>query len=317
MTGSPAADADSACLLSARGVTWLGLGANVLLAATKTVGGVMLRSQTLLADGLHSASDLTTDLMVLLSVGVSQRPPDLEHPYGHRRIGTVVAFFVAVVLGAAAVWIFYLALTALGKPGGLAGNIFAQELSPRAAVLAMVLAGITIPVKEVLYRMTNCVGRRLNDLSLQANAWHHRSDAFTSLAATAGLAGVAFGGQDWAFLDEATALVLAAFLLWVAIRIGFRAISELVDRAPDKALQAAVRAAVGSVQGVRSYHAFRARQVGGRVAIDVHVQVDPALTVAQGHDIAAAVKHTVLNADVRIAEVMVHVEPSSYAGPAG
>ncbi len=310
MTGSPhAADADSACLLSARGVTWLGLGANVLLAAVKTVGGLLLRSQALLADGLHSASDLTTDLMVLLSVGVSRRPPDLEHPYGHRRIGTMVALAVALVLGAAAVWIFYLALTALGR-GGLAGNVFAGKLSPRAAVLAMILAAITIPVKEVLYRMTNRVGRRLNDLSLQANAWHHRSDAFTSFGATAGLAGVAFGGDDWAFLDEATALVLAGFLLWVAVRIAFRAVSELVDRAPDKALQAAIRAAVGSVQGVRSFHAFRARQVGGRVAIDVHVQVAPALTVAEGHDIAKAVKHTALNADARIAEVMVHIEPS-------
>ena len=301
--------------LSARGVTWLGVGANVLLMAVKTIGGYMLGSRALVVDGLHSASDLTTDFMVLLSVGVSRRPPDDCHPYGHRRIGTMLAMGVAAVLGAAAVWIFYVALTALGQPGHATGGLFGQTLSAEHGAWAMALAAMTIPIKEMLYRMTNCVGKRLQDLSLQANAWHHRSDAFTSVAATAGLAGVAFGGQKWAFLDDATALVLASFLLYVAIRISVRAIAELVDRAPDEAMQAVIRQTVVDTAGVRGFHALRARQTGGQIAVDVHVQVDPELTVQQGHDIATAVKRDVLAAGTHVVEVMVHIEPAEPDQP--
>ena len=311
--GSTSDEAPRSGVLGPRGVTWLGLLANVLLAAIKTTGGFMLRSGALVADGLHSASDLTTDFMVLLSVGVSGRPPDVCHPYGHRRIGTMLAMGVVTVLGAVAVWIFYVALTALGQPDHASAGLFGQSLSARDGAWAMALAGLTIPVKEVLYRLTNRVGKRLQDLSIQANAWHHRSDAFTSVAATVGLGGVAFGGEKWAFLDDVTAVVLASFLLYVAVRIIVRAVAELVDRAPGEAMQAAIRQTVSDTPGVRSFHALRARQIGGRVAVDVHVQVEGHLTVRQGHDVAAAVKHSILESDKQVMDVMVHIEPAEEA----
>lgn len=289
---------------SARGVTWLGVVVNSVLSAVKITGGLLLGSQTLFVDGLHSASDLTTDAAVLLSLGVSGRPPDPAHPYGHRRVGTMVALAIGLVLAAAAVWIAWRALTALAS--GHSHRV--------VGVWAMILAAASIPAKEILYRLTMAVGRRTGDLAVTANAWHHRSDAFTSLAATAGLAGVAFGGPRWAFLDDVTALVLAAFLLIVAVRIAGQAVDELVDRAPSEATQAAIRRAVTAARGVRSFHAFRARRVGGRVAVDVHVQVDPMLTVRQGHDVAAAVKHRVLDADDHVVEVMVHIEPAEPNG---
>lgn len=291
--------ADMPGRLSARGVTWLGLVVNAVLAALKVSAGVLLRSQALTADGLHAASDLTTDLATLLSLGISHRPPDRLHPYGHRRIGTAIGLGIGLALGAAACWVFWRSMMLLGG----------RSSQPTVAPWAVAVVAATIPVKEVLYRMTIRIGRRTHDLTIQANAWHHRSDAFTSLAAAIGLAGAAIGGKDWAFLDAVTALVLAAFLLVIAVRIGYRAVAELVDRAPNEAAQEAIRQAVGDTAGVGTFHAFRAREIGGRVAVDVHVQVDADLTVREGHDIARAVKVRVLEADPAVMDVMVHIEP--------
>jgi len=289
-----------ACPLSAGQVTWLGLGVNGVLATVKIVAGWMLHSQALTADGLHAASDLGTDVATLWSLGVSTRPPDAGHPYGHRRIGTLIAFAIALLLGAAGGWVFWQALLTLGGQ------------SPREAVrpLAVAFSAASIPFKEALYRMSMCIGRRTGDLTVQANAWHHRTDALASLAATAGLVGVALGGQAWMFLDSAAALVLAAFLVAVSVGLIVRAVGDLTDRAPRQATQAAIVRAVAATGGVRGFHACRARLVGGRVAVDVHVQVDGQLTVDQGHEIARAVKQSVLSADDDVMEVMVHIEPA-------
>jgi cation diffusion facilitator family transporter len=287
--------------LSARGVTWLGLAVNAGLAVMKVAAGTVLRSQTLIADGLHAASDLTTDLATLLALGISHRPPDHLHPYGHRRMGTMIGFGIGLALGGAACWVFYRSMMLLGG----------RASQPIVAPWAVAIVAVTIPVKEILYRMTIRIGRKTNDLTVKANAWHHRSDAFTSLAATIGLAGVAIGGEDWAFLDAMTALVLSAFLLVIGVRIIGRAAAELVDRAPAEATQEAIRQVVADTAGVTTFHALRAREIGGRVAVDVHVQVDARLTVCEGHDIARAVKARVREADPAVMEVMVHIEPSS------
>ncbi|MCK4602161.1 MAG: cation diffusion facilitator family transporter, partial [Phycisphaerae bacterium] len=176
------------------------------------------------------------------------------------------------------------------------------------------LAAASIPVKEVLFRLTRRAGRRVGNLSLMANAWHHRTDAFTSLAAAVGLAGVVLGGADWRFLDSLTAMVLAAFLLVAAVRIISSSASELIDRAPAGAVLDCIERTVAQTRGVKSYHAFRARQIGGKVAMDIHIQVDPALTVRQGHDIASAVKQKVMAASCQVVEVVVHVEPAGGQG---
>ena len=144
--GAARADAVAHWSLSPRGVTWLGMGANAILASAKMAAGAVFASQTILADGLHSASDLTTDFMVLLSVGVSGRPPDVCHPYGHRRIGTMLAMGVAAVLGAAAAWIFYVSLTALGQPGRPSVGLFGQALSAKHGVWAMALLYCSVVV---------------------------------------------------------------------------------------------------------------------------------------------------------------------------
>lgn len=302
---TPEADGGPSPWLTACRITWVGLVINVGLCVSKIIVGLLLGSQAILADGVHAASDVVTDLAVLAGIGRAEKPADACHPYGHQRIGTLVAMFVGIFLALAAAWIIYQAVLSLSRP--------------RVSVSAgwpLALAIASIPLKELLYRLTIRVGRRERNASLRANAWHHRSDAFTSVAAAAGLAGVAIGGQPWAFLDPAVAMMLGGFLLVVAGRIILTNAGELVDRAPGEELVRTVERIVADTRGVLNYHAFRARRMGDSLEMDVHIRVDPTLTVRQGHDIATAVEKRLLNSDVDVAEVTVHVEPAAQEPPA-
>lgn len=293
-------------LLTPKSVTWAAIGADCALSAGKVTIGIVFGSQAIMADGMHSASDLITDLAVLAGLAISRKPADSDHPYGHRRVTTLVAAFVGAVLLIAAVWIAYNAITSLNRPA-----------KPLRAALPFVLAVAAIPIKEFLYRITTSVGRREGDMSLLANAWHHRTDAFTSVTAALGLAGVLLGGPRWQMLDALTALVLGAFLIVVAVRIIHNSAEELADRAPSAETLAGIQQAVAGTEGVTSFHAFRARQVGGKVEMDIHIQVDPALTVAQGHSIASEVELATMAADTDVISVTVHVEPAGMDDPAG
>lgn len=284
-------------------MTLLGLGVNIVLAASKVLAGVAFRSQAILADGLHGATDMVTDLSVLTGLGVSDRPADESHPYGHGRVGTLVALLVGLMLAGLAVYVG-------GKAVVTLPDILRQPPAHSRSPLPLILAALTIPIKEVLYRLTARVARRSRDMSLRANAWHHRSDAFTSAAAAAGLGGIWLGGADWAFLDPLTAMVLGTFLLVGAGRIVWDSAAELIDSAPAEAAVVRIREAIASTPGVREFHALRAREVGGQITMDVHVMVDPELSVREGHDIAGRVKRVVMDAEEDVSEVVVHVEPA-------
>ena len=286
--------------LSPRAVTWVGLVANVALSAAKMAAGAACASQAIFADGLHSLSDCATDIAVLAGIRISRRPADEGHPYGHRRAVTLVTALLGLVLLGAAVLVGVQAIFTFAEkhPNGI-----------RPAVpLAMAIASVVI--KEVLYRITVRIGRKAGDMSVVANAWHHRSDAFSSIAAAAGLTAVLIGGPKWQFMDHATALILASFLIVVAVRILRQAVQELMDRAPDAEIMVRIRDAVGATEGVRDFHAIRARRLGSKVEMDVHVLVDPDLTVAEGHDIATNVHDAVVETCPDVLNVVVHIEPT-------
>jgi len=171
----------------------------------------------------------------------------------------------------------------------------------------------TIAVKEALYRTTLRVGRKYHNSSIVANAWHHRSDAFTSLAAAAGIAGATAGGPRWAFLDHLTAVVLSAFIVMVAVRILRGSIHELSDMAPEPETQGRIHSAISNIKGVAGFHACRARRSAGVIDMDVHVQVAPGITVRAGHDIATAVEDAVQKAVPEVSDVVVHIEPEETA----
>lgn len=279
-------------------VTWTGFVVNMFLTAGKFGAGLLSGSHAILADGLHSASDLLTDVAVLWGLRVSGRPADEDHHFGHLRATTLAALFIGVMLLVAAAWIAVQALLTLRERLGIV-----EPLVPLAWALASVF------LKEWLFRITWAVGSRVRDPSIQANAWHHRTDAFTSVAAALGLAGVMAGGPEWSFLDHVTALGLSVYLGYVAVGIVRQSASELMDRAPDSGTMSSIREMVAATPGVRGFHAVRARHLGGRVSMDVHILVDPDLTVRQGHDIATEVERRIRAMSFGVVHVVVHVEP--------
>ncbi|MBN1943558.1 MAG: cation transporter [Phycisphaerae bacterium] len=281
-----------------RGITWLGLVLNLVLAGGKITAGVLFGSQAILADGVHSLTDLASDIAVLIGLRYGDRPADPEHPYGHRRMHTLVAMFIGLGLLALAWEIGYRAVMTLHE-------------SPRPIVgpWPLALALITIPVKEALYQLTAAVGRRTDNPAVVANAWHHRTDALSSIAAAGGIAGAMFLGESWAILDPLAAVVIAAFLVMASAKLIWSSAGELTDRAPGEKKMSRIANLVLQTPGVRAYHAIRARKLGGKVDMDVHVMVDPNLTVREGHDIAADVRRRIRAAEPTVQQVIVHVEP--------
>jgi cation diffusion facilitator family transporter len=285
--------------VTTREITWTSIGVNTGLAGVKIGFGLLARSQTLLADGLHSVSDLVTDGAVLAGLHISSRPADDSHHYGHGRVTTLVTMFVGAALLATAIWIVYNAVATYGQP----------DLRPPGAG-PFWIALLSIVPKELLYRVTRTIGIRAGDASVVANAWHHRTDAFTSVAAAAGLAGVAFGGSEFAFLDHLTAVVLSAFLAIAALRFIGESVSEMIDAAPGGTTVRDIEKAISATPGVRRFHDLRVRKVAGSLMLDVHIHVDPDLSVVEGHDIATEVRNRLLDCGCSVLEAMVHVEPA-------
>lgn len=286
-----------------RQVTWLGLGANIVLSVIKFLAGVIGRSQALVADAVHSLTDTTTDLAVIIGSYYWERPPDEDHPYGHHRVETIITLFVGFVLGGAGVMVGWEALRDLqgGPP---------QQPKP----VALVVAAISIIGKEVLYRWTAAVSRRIMSPALAANAWHHRTDAISSLPVFLAVGGAMLFPQ-WALLDLVGAVVVAIFILYAAFRIIWPGLRELVDAgAPTEICREIIALAQGNHQ-VKQVHGIRTRYVGSRILVDLHVVVDGNLSVKIGHDIAEDVKERILQNGPAVIDVIVHVEPEEVALP--
>ena len=277
--------------------TWIGLIVNILLSALKMAGGVIGSSQAIIADGVHSLSDSSTDIAILIGVRFWSRPPDESHPYGHRRIEAVVTVFIGLVLVAVAAGLVYNALVTF------------QEPHPKApGRIAICASLISIVSKEVLYRWTAAIGRRLKSRALLANAWHHRSDAFSSIPAGIAVT-IALFYPSLRFLDHLAAVVVSFFILRAAWTIVSPALKELVDCGASRKDCEKIQAISLAIPGVRSVHALRTRYVGPGLMVDLHVLVDPGITVWQGHNIAGEVKHRLLSEGPDIIDVIVHLEP--------
>ena len=280
-----------------RRVTFAGILVNVAIAAAKAVAGVMCSSQALVADAVHSASDLVTDLVVVFSVRYWVAPADEGHPYGHGKIEALVTLVISAALVFAAWELARNAVLVL-----LRGT---SDAAPGAVALAVALGSIVL--KEAVFVVTRSVARRVKSTALEANAWHHRSDALSSIPVAAAVVAVwVFPSLWWA--DAAGALVVSAFVLHVAWQLARPALQELTDAQIGSKAEAVAAVALG-VKGVKGVHKARARRYGASFQADIHVQVDGSLSVAEGHDIGHAVKEAVVTAGLDVDDVVVHVEP--------
>ncbi len=279
-------------------ITWIGLLLNVFLTVLKLVCGIVGHSQAIVADAVHSVSDFGTDLVLLLGIRAWSRPRDERHPFGHERIETIISLFMGV----------FLAVIGAGIAYGSLREIQQEHLEP-PRLIALIAAGISIVSKETMYHWTRRVGRKTSSMALLANAWHHRSDALSSLPAGLAVLAAILLPPEWAFLDHIGALVVCIFLFHAAYKIIVPAVAELLDTVPESHVPKELLEIIAQTPGVLLVHKVRARSAGAHVLTDAHIEVDPNISVTAGHDIAERVKQRVLQQLPEVAEITIHVEP--------
>ena len=278
-------------------VGWVGLLCNLVLAAAKAAAGILGHSQALLADALHSLTDSVTDIAVILGVRYWTAPADEDHPHGHGRIETLITVVIGLAIGAVAIGMGAQAIRGLRH---------GPEIAPTG--IAFVVALISIVVKEILYRWTARVGREVRSPALVANAWHHRSDAISSIPAAVAVA-VTLIDPEWAVVDRVGAVVVCLLILQASWRILRPSVDQLIDAGAPAADRRRIEELALQVDGVEAAHAVRTRFVGADLAVDLHVEVDGGLSVAEGHVIAVAVRRKLLEEGPNVNDALVQIEP--------
>lgn len=287
-----------------RRVTWFGIAGNVAMTALKLAVGFAGRSQTLVADGVHSLSDLATDAIVLIGARFWTRPADEDHPNGHAKIETLSTLFVGLVLFAVGL---ELIRSAVVQIDALVDGAATLE-SP--SVAALVVAVVSIFVKEYLYRATISVGRKTGSAAVVANAWHHRSDALSSIPASLAIGGVLFLGPKFAFLDPVGAIIVSFMILYTAFEIVRPTISTLCDAGADAKIVEQIRDAVLADEAALDVHKIRTRPLGGSLfAVDLHVLVAPETTVRAAHQTSHRLARQINATLPQIVETTIHIEP--------
>jgi cation diffusion facilitator family transporter len=282
-----------------RSIRWAqaGLVINALLVLVKLIAGIVGHANALVADAVESSADIFSSLIVWMGLSIAARPADEDHPYGHGKAEPLAAAVVSLMLLGAAVGISILAIREIRTPHHLP-----------APFTLFVAAGVIV-VKEILYRRVSRVGKDVGSTAVTADAWHHRADAVSSLAAFIGISIALIGGRGWEAADDWAALVAAILVAVNGVRTLRPAISGLMDEAPDTTVKVRAMEAACSVDGVRKVENLKLRRSGLGFYVDLHVQADPVITLEDAHEIAAKVKYAILDAIPNAENVLVHMEP--------
>ena len=284
---------------SAKTATWIGLGINLALGVGKIVTGIVAHSQALRADGVHSLTDCATSIAVIIGIIVAARPADKSHPYGHGRAEAISGKIVAIALIVVAVALAYNSICA----------IVHQEFAQPPCSLAIWVAAASIVIKEGMFFYKSRIAKTTGSTAIEADAWHHRSDSLSSLVVLVGLVLVAILGKDWIIFDHIAAIFVAAVIFFVAVKLLLKTWNELMDGAAPESTIEQVRRLAADIDGVLGVEKVRARKSGMDIYIDIHIEVDPHLTVKDGHEIAGAVKWKIIKSMKAARGVLVHVEP--------
>ncbi len=286
----------------ARRVIWFGFVANLVLTMIKLVAGVLARSSAMIADGVHSVSDFATDLVVVSSLSVASRPKDHNHKYGHGKVETLATAFVGGVLilvglgllygGLSKIYLFYMG-NPLQQPG--MGALYAAIGS--------------IIVKEILFRYTLKVGEETKSQAVMANAWHHRSDVYSSFGTMLGIGGAIFLGQKWVILDPLAAVIVSFFIFKIAIKITRDTLFELIETSLPKDHEDEILEISANVEGVNDPHELKTRKIGNHIAIDIHIKVENQLNIEQAHDITVDLERALRKAYGQETHISIHTEP--------
>ena len=280
-----------------KSVTYLGMAVNIALSALKVVIGLSAASLALIADGIHSLSDVATDVAVLLGLRLGSKEPDQSHPYGHGRAETFSAGLIALILIVVGGAMIYYATMAIAED---------KVTIPRIAIL--IAAVISIAAKEWLYRVTQKAAIQSHSPALYANAWHHRSDALSSVAVVIGFISLELG---FGHGDQVAAIAVGLMIVWVGVKVIGDALRELAEAAVDPDTIEHIKKIINSDSSIRQYHKLRTRMVGREVFLDLHILVDPDLKITDAHEIAESLEKTLDEQITRPINITVHIEPDT------
>jgi cation diffusion facilitator family transporter len=263
----------------AKKVTWVGFVINLLLSIAKLIAGITGKSAAMVADAVHSISDFTTDVVVLAFVGVTAKDCDDNHHYGHGKYETFATLLISAALLAVGI-----GLLLNGVQNSI--KVINGESLEKPGIIALIAAIVSVIIKEALYWYTVIVGKKINSKAVIANAWHHRSDAFSSIGTTLGIGGAIFLGEKWRILDPLAGALVSIFIIKVAIDLGLPSIKELLESSIPKKEEEDIIRIITNTDGVKKYHHLRTRKVGNAYAIDVHIKLDRNISFVKSHDIA-------------------------------
>jgi len=283
-------------------VTLAGSAANLLLVAFKFLAGIAGHSAAMLADAVHSLSDFITDVVVILFVRISNKPEDKEHHYGHGKYETLATALIGLALLAVGLGILWHGVTEIS-------TFLHGEQLKQPGMVALVAALVSIAIKELLYRYSVHVGKKYNSQAVIANAWHHRSDALSSVGTAAGIGGAVMLGPRWAVLDPIAAIVVSFFIMQVSVKLLIPCVDELLEKSLPEQVEREIEQIVLSFDGVAEPHHLRTRRIGNNYAIEIHVRMDGQIPLFQAHETATAIERKLRAAFGHDAYINIHVEP--------
>lgn len=283
-------------------VTWAGSFVNFLLVIFKFIAGILGHSAAMIADAVHSLSDFATDIVVLIFTRISNKPQDKNHDYGHGKYETLATAIIGIVLfavGASICWNGLQAIQTVWQGGRL----------PAPGMLAFAGAIISIVSKELIYRYTIHVGRKINSSAVIANAWHHRSDAFSSIGTAIGIGGAIVLGESWSVLDPMAAVVVSFFIMKVSVQLLKPCVDELTEKSLPDEIEKEICLIAENTPGVSAIHNLRTRRIGNHYAIEMHVRMDGHLTLYEAHAKASVIENKLKEKYGNETHVGIHVEP--------
>jgi len=287
-------------------VTFIGFAVNFLLAGIKLAAGILGRSGAMVADAVHSFSDMATDVVVIAFAKISAKPKDEGHDYGHGKYETLATIIISLALAAVGTGILVNSIGAIRV-------VVDGGLLPRPGTVALLAAAVSIVVKEILYRYTVREGRRVSSPSMIANAWHHRSDALSSLGTLAGIGCAYFLGDKWRIADPIAALVVAVFIFKIAFDLIRTGLDELLERSLPEDVEEEILRVVAANPEVREPHNLRTRRIGASIAVEVHVRVDGAMSVCRSHELTEDIERRLRARFGEGTMIAIHVEPLKAA----
>ena len=283
-------------------VTFVGLVVNLVLSLLKLAAGVVGRSGAMVADAVHSFSDLATDIVVIAFARISAKPRDTDHDYGHGKYETLATIIISIALGVVGAGILVNSIRGIR-------TVIDGGLLPRPGAVALVAAAVSILVKEILYRYTVRAGRRLDSPSVVANAWHHRSDALSSLGTLVGIGCAFFLGDKWRIADPIAALIVSVFIFKIAFDLIRTGLGELLEQSLPEEVEKEILGIVAANPRVREPHNLRTRRIGAAIAIEVHVRMDGKMTVEESHELTVDIEQRLRERFGEGTMIAIHVEP--------